>query len=953
MKRIFHFVIIGLLFVFFVAHDHPVETTKEEWMIRIPQGEEAESYADAYNLELIHVSPSGIARFYADQTSDDHMLIEAGFTSNTDSTLFRPPWQRTEDPYLNEQYALDLMQTKEAWDITTGSADVTVAIIDTGIDSGHDEFTGRISPLSYNAYFEEVGIDAVEDDHGHGTMVAGVIGAIKDNSKGIAGIAQNVELLVIKANTPGEENFKDSVLIESMYYAVEHGADLINLSLGGTYANDLTKDALDYAKEMGVIVIAASGNEGNDERFYPAAFEGVLAVSAVDENRQMADFSNYGTHIDLSAPGFEIVTTTTNNGYVVTSGTSFAAPQVTGVLALSLSHHTNLEPDMHVTRLFETAMDEGDPGKDVFYGHGIVNTYDALATEFVTYTFETFDGEHVDPMVLLKDQPTILPTTTKTDHVFDGWYFDEAFTIPWIDMQTIPTGDATLYAKFDASHVNLSFVSSGTQVEPLVIPYGTVVDLPKTMREGYDFLGWSYEEERYLPYQGEPLYADTVFFAFFEMIRTFDVELHHEKDVLDVLTFEEEETPVIGSYAREGHDFFGWYLDPDLTMAYEPEPITSDLVLYGDYRMRMLTVSYETFGGDPIADTTLSYGEIAETPTASRADDAFFGWYLDDLFLEEYAGTPVTEDTMLYARFVDQAHTVTYVIDGDVYLVDTVEANKTFELLDVSMTGYVLDGWYLYASYETLYSPEPIDDDLVLYGRLEEKTYDLIFYDFDRTSVHTILTVPHGGSVELPDGPFRASTASFDYRFDRWEGYEEPVLSDQVITPRYQYRFKPESVSLNPGIDTIVLNDSWFDAGVTLLDPSLEVVRETSLDTAVLGTHRLTYAIWRGDVPVHTVTRFVRVIEENDIGLELRPGIDTIHVGDRHIDRGLEEVDMGDVETTDTVDPSVPGTYTITYRFEVGGLSYSVIRYVHVIGSDVIDIDAYTRVRKEDEDENL
>jgi len=945
MKRVLYIVILGLCFVFIVARDHPdLSTTKEEWMIRIPQGEKAESYADTFNLELIHVSPSGIARFYANEKADYKQMIEAGFTSNTDSTLFRPPWQRTGDPYINDQYALDMMQTKDAWDLTTGSEHVRVAIIDTGIDSDHDEFTGRISPLSYNAYFEEVGIDAVEDDHGHGTMVAGVIGAIKDNSKGIAGIAQEIELLVIKANTPGEESFKDSALIEGIYYAVDQGADIINLSLGGTYANDLTKEALDYAKDMGVIVIAASGNEGNDERFYPAAFDGVIAVSAVDENRQMTDFSNYGSHIDLSAPGFEIVTATTNNGYAVTSGTSFAAPQVVGALALSMSFHTTLTSDMHITRLFETAMDEGDPGKDVFYGHGIVNTYDMLATEFVTYTFETFAGTPVEPILLEKDQPTILPTTTKPDHVFDGWYFDDAFTIPWNDMDTIPTEDATLYAKFDASHVNLKFVSAGTPVDPLVIPYGTQADLPTTALEGYEFLGWSYEEAYYEPYQGEALFADTTFHAFFEAIRYVDVTLYHDSKLLDVLTFEEGGTPVIDPYAIEGYDFHGWYRDIDRTIPYEPQPIDRDMVLYGDYRIRMLTVSYETFGGDPIADTIVSYGDSWETPLATRDDDAF---------VDEYEGAPIKENTILYAKFVEQAHTVTYMIDGDVHFIDNVEANQPFELLEVAMTGFILDGWYLNASYEAFYTSGPIEDDLVLYGRLEEKSYDLTFYENDRTSIYAILSVPHGRTIELPEGPYRSSSESFDYRFVQWEGYEEPVLNDQAITPRYEIRFNPESVSLNPGIDTIALNDSWFDAGLTLLDSSLEVVLETSPDTSSLGTHTVTYAIYRGDVRVYTVKRYVRVIEGNDIALELKPGIDTIHVGDRHIDRGLEDIDMENIETTDTIDSSVPGTYAITYRLDVDGLIYSITRYVHVLGNDPIGIDTYTLVRKEDEDEIL
>ena len=130
----------------------------------------------------------------------------------------------------------------QAWTFTQGTTATIIAIIDSGIDTDHEEFTGRISPLAYNARTEQVGLAYVEDDTGHGTMVAGIIGAIKDNRKGIQGIMPNVTLLVIKANdldnpntTDDEaEQFSDSSIIEAIYYAVENGADAINLSLSGT-----------------------------------------------------------------------------------------------------------------------------------------------------------------------------------------------------------------------------------------------------------------------------------------------------------------------------------------------------------------------------------------------------------------------------------------------------------------------------------------------------------------------------------------------------------------------------------------------------------------------------------------------------------------------------------------------------------------------------------------------
>ncbi|HOO44104.1 MAG TPA: S8 family serine peptidase, partial [Bacillota bacterium] len=157
--------------------------------------------ADEYNLELIEYSEYGYS-IYQNTYQDDTYLLSNGFSYDSYSTVDESPWKTTttEDPYLKNQYGLEVTNTIETWGLTEGSSQVLIAIIDTGIDINHPEFQGRISTLSKNVVTNTVGITAVDDDYGHGTMVAGIIGAIKDNSTGIAGITQNTMLLVLKAN---------------------------------------------------------------------------------------------------------------------------------------------------------------------------------------------------------------------------------------------------------------------------------------------------------------------------------------------------------------------------------------------------------------------------------------------------------------------------------------------------------------------------------------------------------------------------------------------------------------------------------------------------------------------------------------------------------------------------------------------------------------------------------
>jgi hypothetical protein len=254
-----------------------------------------------------------------------------------------------------------------AWDITTGSASVLVAIIDSGIDYTHTDLTPNIFvntaeiPNNHidddgNGFVDDVrGWDFVNgdndpmDDNGHGTHVAGTVGAVGNNGIGVAGVSWNVRLLPVKfLNSSGSGNVANA--ISAIEYATRMGARIMNNSWGGGPYSQALFDAIRAAGDAGALFVAAAGNDGSDNDLtpsYPAgyALPNVISVAATDANDQLATFSNYGaTTVDLAAPGVDILSTARRGGYILLSGTSMATPHVSGALALMLSRFPDIDP---------------------------------------------------------------------------------------------------------------------------------------------------------------------------------------------------------------------------------------------------------------------------------------------------------------------------------------------------------------------------------------------------------------------------------------------------------------------------------------------------------------------------------------------------------------------------------------------------------------------------------
>lgn len=236
------------------------------------------------------------------------------------------------DPLYPAQWALSAIGAPAAWAaLPADLPPVAIAVIDSGICADHSDLQGRILP----GWDFVDGDDVPQDDFGHGCGVSGILAANYDNAQGIVGIAPNARVMPLRVlNAQGVGLYSD--VAAALVYAADHGAQLINLSLGGAFPSTLLQEAVDYAISKGVRVVAAAGNTGGSV-LYPAAYAPVIAVGAVTSDLQPALFSSHGPEIDVWAPGDNVLTTELYGGYTTMTGTSFATPYVTGALALNPS----------------------------------------------------------------------------------------------------------------------------------------------------------------------------------------------------------------------------------------------------------------------------------------------------------------------------------------------------------------------------------------------------------------------------------------------------------------------------------------------------------------------------------------------------------------------------------------------------------------------------------------
>lgn len=340
----------------------------------------------------------------ADLSVEEAVLV---FQQNPDVLYVEPDYKAhiaitPNDTFFKYQYALynsgqeigipgsprgksraDIKAT-ESWEETTGQEDVVIAVIDTGIDFEHPDLKNKIYSTGYD--FANDDPDPT-DDHGHGTHVAGIAAAETNNEEGIAGVAWKCKILPLKVMDANGEGYY-SWMIDAIIYATDNGADVINFSLGGDQPSQALEDALAYAYERDVVVVAAAGNE-NAPVLYPAAYDAYcLAVTASDYNDIRPEWTNHGPEVDVAAPGVRILSCVPtwywgpdSLPYGYGYGTSMATPHVSGLAALIKS----IKPWLHANEIMDIIRYTADdinaanyPGKDDFVGYGRINMEKAL-----------------------------------------------------------------------------------------------------------------------------------------------------------------------------------------------------------------------------------------------------------------------------------------------------------------------------------------------------------------------------------------------------------------------------------------------------------------------------------------------------------------------------------------------------------------------------------------------
>jgi hypothetical protein len=373
------------------------------------------------------------------------------------------------DPYFasGAEWHLPKISAPSAWNVTTGSTNVILAVVDSGADLAHSDLAGRFLP-GYN--FVNNSSDPT-DDNGHGTAVSGTAAATGNNGIGVAGLAWNCRILPVKVtDSTGSATY--SAVAQGIIYAADHGARVINLSLGGPSASATLQSAVDYAWSKGVVIIAAAGNNGNNLPSYPGACNHVIAVSALQSNDTLPSWSSYGSYVSLSAPGVGIWTSCTNNTYVSWSGTSFSSPIVAGVATLVASVNPTLSNTQIVNILKGTAADLGSAGYDIYYGQGRVNANSAVlaansgppppdtqppAIVITSPRGGSLLNGTVNITVSASDNVGVVKTEAYVDGILVGSSTSGSATFPW-DSASVVDGTHTLQARaYDvANNVGIS-----------------------------------------------------------------------------------------------------------------------------------------------------------------------------------------------------------------------------------------------------------------------------------------------------------------------------------------------------------------------------------------------------------------------------------------------------------------------------------------------------------------
>ena len=331
-------------------------------------GAKSKKVLEKINVHIVEL-PAGV-----DEVKVMHALSKNPKLKDVELDMMVAPDLSVTDPAFGNSWALPKIQAPTAWDIANGDG-VTIAILDTGVNSSHPDLAANIVP-GWNM-FDDNG--DTTDVHGHGTLVAGTAAAAANNDVGSVGVSWGASIMPMRiSNLEGFGYF--STIAAGIRWAADNGAKVANNSYSGVAGSSTVHAAAEYFRSKGGVVVVSAGNTGGLLNY--TASDSLLAVSATNNSDQRPSWSSYGPYVDIAAPGVGIYTTTSSGGYGNASGTSFSSPVVAATAALMFSANNSLTPTDVDLILKSTAVDLGASGVDDFYGAGRVDAAAAVSAAF-------------------------------------------------------------------------------------------------------------------------------------------------------------------------------------------------------------------------------------------------------------------------------------------------------------------------------------------------------------------------------------------------------------------------------------------------------------------------------------------------------------------------------------------------------------------------------------------
>jgi subtilisin family serine protease len=288
------------------------------------------------------------------------------------------------DSRFGEQWGLNKIGAPQAWDLTTGGASNMIAVIDTGVSTVHPEISSKL----VSGYDFVNGDSDASDDNGHGTAVAGIVAAVTNNATGIAGLDWKAKIMPVKVMDATGSGYESDVA-DGIIWAADNGAEIINLSIYSYSYSPTLHSAINYALEKGCFIVAAAGNDGTSTVPFPAAFPGVIGVGASNASDGVPSWSNYGSALDVIAPGEYILSITTlPAAYIYADGTSFSSPHVAGLASL-LRAFTPTTTSAEIEYLIEKTASRTASSWDRYKGWGRIDAYSALVETTTSAYYDT------------------------------------------------------------------------------------------------------------------------------------------------------------------------------------------------------------------------------------------------------------------------------------------------------------------------------------------------------------------------------------------------------------------------------------------------------------------------------------------------------------------------------------------------------------------------------------